>query len=275
MQKACVIGWPIKHSRSPLIHKFWLEKYNLVGDYEKIVVEPENLRQFIIDLPDSQFSGCNVTIPHKENVFDIVTVSDPLTICIGAVNTVFTKNGAVYGLNTDGYGFISNLKFSIPSFDFAKKRCVIIGAGGASRAIIAALLAENVFEIILVNRTIQKAQKLAHHFGDNIKCADIESLNKLITNADLLVNTTSLGMIGQPELEINLEKLPKSCLVTDIVYSPLETNLLKKAKTHGNRVVDGLGMLLHQAAPGFEKWFGIFPEVTQELRNHILKDLGE
>ena len=275
MQKACVIGWPIKHSRSPLIHKYWLKQYGLVGDYEKVAVDPKNLESFILDIENFGFQGCNVTIPHKEKVFEIVTVADPLTQSIGAVNTVYFENNTVYGLNTDGYGFISNLKSGVREIKFLDMTCVVIGAGGASRAIIAALLGQGVAHIILINRTIEKAEELANHFGNRVSSANFSELNNSISKADLLVNTTSLGMTGQPELEINLENLPPHCCVTDIVYAPLETNLLKQARQRGNPTVDGLGMLLHQAAPGFEKWFGIFPKVTKDLRNIIIDDLGK
>ena len=274
MKKAYVIGWPIKHSRSPLIHQYWLKKYNLDGDYQKKAVEPKKLSQFIAGLKQTACVGCNVTIPHKEQVMNFVTVQDELTKKIGAVNTVFLQDNILYGLNTDGYGFVSNLEAGVPNLRFNDKHCVIIGAGGATRAIIAVLLAKKVKKITLVNRTIEKAKNLATHFGKGVYYKPFDDLNEVIADADLLVNSTSLGMSGQPELKINLEKLPKSCIVTDIVYTPLETELLYQAKLRGNPTVDGLGMLLHQAAPGFKKWFGIFPEITLELRNLILEDLG-
>ena len=274
MKKSCVIGWPIEHSRSPLIHQYWLKKYGIDGDYQKLAVKPENLFHFIHSLQKTGYVGCNVTIPHKEKVLEIVNVQDLLTISIGAVNTVYIENNKLYGLNTDGYGFISNLKTGYQDIQFENMNCVLIGAGGACRAIIAALLAEKVARITLVNRTIKKSEVLANHFGKQVYYAPLEDLNQIISTADLLVNTTSLGMSGQPPLKIDLEKLPQKCVVTDIVYAPLETDLLRQAKLRGNPVVDGLGMLLHQAAPGFEKWFGVFPEVTRQLRNLIIKDLG-
>ena len=273
MLKACVIGWPIKHSRSPLIHNFWLQQYGLSGSYEKVAIEPSNLEIFISTVGQNSFVGCNVTIPHKEQVASFVTVQDPLTQKIGAVNTVYVENNIVYGLNTDGYGFISNLKQSHEKIDFNNNHCVVIGAGGASRAIIAALLEQKVAKISLVNRTIGKAKKLADHFGEKVIPVIFNDLQSVLKTADLLVNTTSLGMTGQPELDIDLTDLPTSCVVSDIVYVPLKTKLLKQAEQQGNVVIDGLGMLLHQAAPGFKKWFGVFPEVTPQLRALIVADL--
>jgi len=274
MKKVYVIGWPIKHSRSPLIHQYWLKKYNLDGDYQKRAVEPKNLSQFILGLEKENCIGCNVTIPHKEQIMKFVTVQDQLTNKIGAVNTVFFENNILYGLNTDGYGFVSNLEAEVGNINYKNMHCVIIGAGGATRAIIAALLAKNIKKITLVNRTIKKAEDLATYFGERVFYRALDDLTDVIFDANLLVNSTSLGMTGQPQLEINLDRLPKSCIVTDIVYVPLETDLLYQARLRGNPVVDGLGMLLHQAAPGFEKWFGVFPEVTPQLRDLIIKDLG-
>ncbi len=272
-QKACVIGWPIKHSRSPLIHGFWLEKYGVSGSYEKIAVAPENLSQFLKDMSKNGFQGCNVTIPHKEKVFKEVFVNDVLTKRIGAVNTVFTEGGELLGLNTDGYGFISNLKSGVKSWNSAGKSAMIIGAGGAARAIIAILLEDGVERIDLVNRTPSRASALAKEFGDRVHAYGFDEMSSCLRKADLLINTTSLGMTGQPPLEISLESLSSLSVVTDIVYDPLETDLLKQAKSNGNPTVDGLGMLLHQAVPGFEKWFGIRPEVTEELRQLIVDDL--
>jgi shikimate dehydrogenase len=275
MLKACVIGWPIKHSRSPLIHNYWLKKYEIAGSYNKIAVSQENLPSFIEEISLEKFCGCNVTIPHKEQVFGLVVVKDLVTIKIGAVNTIYRENNITYGLNTDGFGFISNLRSVVPDWDFSGKRCLIIGAGGAARAIIAALLTKGVSNIILANRTIEKAQNLGKHFGSNITPIQFQKINENLGDIDLLINTTSLGMTGQPELEINLDRLSRASIVTDIVYVPLETQLLKEARQRGNTTVDGLGMLLHQAVPGFEKWFGIRPEVTTELRQLILHDLEQ
>ena len=271
--KACVIGWPIKHSRSPLIHNYWLKKYGISGTYEKVAVPPDELTSFLSNLVANGFEGCNVTVPHKELVFKQVEVVDTVSLQMGAVNTVFIEQNRLFGLNTDGYGFISNLKSTVPSWKPDGKTCVIIGSGGAARAIIAILLNEGVKEIFLVNRTRSRAENLACEFGPKVTAAGFDEVEILLNNTDLLINSTSLGMTGQPTLEISLKSLPSDSIVYDIVYDPLETNLLHQAKANGNQTIDGLGMLLHQAVPAFEKWFGIRPQVTQDLRSLIVADL--
>ena len=272
-KKACVIGWPIAHSRSPLIHNFWLKKYKISGSYEKVAVSPDDLVSFVQQLLYNSFCGCNVTIPHKEQVFQVVTILDSVTRKIGAVNTVYCEQGRLFGLNTDGYGFLSNLQSTISDWDSKEKTAVIIGAGGASRAIIAVLLKDGIGKIILVNRTLSRAQNLANEFGPAIEVRAMANIESCLAEADLLINTTALGMTGQPPLKFSFKNLNLDCIVTDIVYVPLETQLLKQAKLNGHRTVDGLGMLLHQAVPGFEKWFGIKPEVTSQLRELIVTDL--
>lgn len=272
MPKACVIGWPIKHSRSPLIHGYWLKQHGIEGSYDKQAVEPAELDRFIETLGVDGYAGCNVTIPHKENVFKQVIVTDPVTKEIGAVNTVFVDNGRVYGLNTDGYGFLSNLKTG-SEWHSENKTAAIIGAGGAARAIIATLKADGIETILLFNRTVSKAEKLAVEFGSTVHAKPLDQIEDFLNQTNLLVNTTSLGMAGQPALQISLVNLPSSSCVVDIVYDPLETDLLKQARKNGNRSVDGLGMLLHQAVPGFEKWFGVRPQVTPELRELVVADL--
>ncbi len=272
MQKACVIGWPIKHSRSPLIHRFWLEKYAIAGSYEKYAVKPEDLNDFLASMKKKGLTGCNVTIPHKEKAFELVTITDPVTEQIGAVNTVFLENGKVCGLNTDGYGFLSNL-VTATGWKSAGKTCSIIGAGGAARAIVATLVNDGIKEIFLFNRTEIRSQNLAQEFGPVVKAKPMPELELHLKQTDLLVNTTSLGMTGQPALKLSLKNLPSDACVVDIVYNPLETDLLKKARENGNRAVDGLGMLLHQAVPGFEKWFGVKPIVTPELRELLVASL--
>ena len=271
--KACVIGWPIKHSRSPMIHNYWLQKYDIAGSYQKVAVRPEELASFLQGLSDNGFKGCNVTIPHKEKVFEQVEVVDTVTKQIGAVNTVYFENNKQYGLNTDGYGFSSNIKTQVPGWSTKDKNCVILGAGGAARAIIAILLNEGASKITLVNRTITRAENLAREFGSRVEVVGFDDLQSCLPNADLLVNSSSLGMTGQPDFDISLAALSSNCVVSDIVYDPLETQLLKQAKARGNRTVDGLGMLLHQAVPAFEKWFGLRPQVTPELRALIVDDL--
>lgn len=275
MQKACVIGFPIKHSRSPLIHNYWLQQLGIKGTYEKLEVPPDQLSAFLHSMAENGYTGCNVTIPHKEEVFEHVIINDELTKQIGAVNTIYTHDGKKYGLNTDAYGFISNLKDGCPEWTTQQQTCVLIGAGGAARAIVAALKNDGAKAIHIFNRTVVRAKALAKVFGDKVYAHDFSDLNSILPEADLLVNSTSLGMAGQPPLTIRLQHLPKSCVVTDIVYTPLQTELLLAAKSNGNQIVDGIGMLLHQAVPGFEKWFGIRPEVTAKLRQLVLKDLQD
>lgn len=281
--KAGVIGWPITHSRSPLIHGFWLNKYQLAGHYDKIPVAPENLETFISGMRAAGFSGINVTIPHKENVLKLADKTTPEARAIGAANTLWFEGNELIAGNTDGYGFITHLKKSAPSWS-ADEPAMVIGAGGAARAIIYALMHEGVPEIILTNRTRSRAEALAvnllkqqdlsnkdHH---PIKVIDWEEKDAALSRVNLLVNTTSLGMAGNPPLKLDTAPLPAHSICYDIVYAPLETDLLKSARQRGLIGVDGLGMLIHQAAPGFEKWFGIFPEVTAELTQHVIDDLA-
>lgn len=276
--KSGVIGFPISHSLSPRIHNFWLKKYNISGSYEAIEVRPEDLENFINKLGKNGFKGINITLPHKERALSFVDKADQFAKFLGAINTVVVDDSGVSGTNTDFLGFAQNLKSSAPGFDFSRGKAVIIGGGGAARAVLFALTSLKVPEIIATNRTREKAEEIKQIIVENfrypaekIKVVDWENRSNALEHANLLVNATSLGMKGQPPLEIDLSFLPKDALVTDIVYNPLETELLKQARERGNKTVDGLGMLLHQAAPGFEAWFGIKPEVTEELRNHVLE----
>ena len=269
---AGVIGWPIKHSRSPLIHGHWLEVHNIKGSYEKIAVAPETLESFIKNLKANNLSGLNITVPHKEQVFQFADVVTEDAKAIGAANTLWYENNQLIAGNTDGYGFITHLKESAPSWDQSKP-AMVLGAGGAARALLFALLKEGVPEIKLTNRTIERAENLAKEFGEKIKVINWEEKEHHLDDCSLLVNSTSLGMTGSAPLEIDISSLPKTAICYDIVYAPLETELLKDAKVLGLGTVDGLGMLLHQAVPGFEKWFGVRPKVTDELRQIILDDL--
>lgn len=271
MKKACVIGWPVEHSRSPLIHAYWLKKYGIDAIYEKKAVEPGNVANFIANLASSEFIGCNVTIPHKETAFQAVAMADGIANRLGALNTVYLKNGAVCGTNTDGEGFIASLYHSHPSFSLRNKTAIVIGAGGAAKAIIGALQDEGVGKIGIINRTRERIHDLQVHFGSGI--SEISETNNALKSCGLLVNTTSLGMEGQPALELEIQNLKRDALVADIVYTPLETVFLKKAKKHGNPVLDGLGMLLHQAVRGFELWFGVKPNVTAELYELVAADV--
>jgi len=273
MKKACVIGWPIGHSRSPLIHNYWLKKYGIDAVYEKKAVEPENVMQFVANLAASEFVGCNVTIPHKEAAFQAVAKADVIASRLGAVNTVYLRDGVVCGTNTDGEGFIASLRHSHPLFNLKNKTAIVIGAGGAAKAIIGALFDEGVKHIGIINRTRERIHDLQAQFGSGIYEISETISNDALTSCGLLVNTTSKGMEGQPPLELEIQSLNPNALVADIVYTPLETAFLAKARQRGNPVLSGLGMLLHQAVRGFELWFGVKPDVTAELYELIAADV--
>jgi shikimate dehydrogenase len=273
MRKACVIGWPIAHSRSPLIHNYWLKKYGIDAAYEKKAVEPEDVAQFIANLATSEFLGCNVTIPHKETAFQAVAVADKIASRLGAVNTVYLKDGVVCGTNTDGEGFIASLRHSYPAFDLRNKTAIIIGAGGAAKAIIGALLDEDAAKIGIINRTRERTLGLQEQFGASLFEINGTMISDALKNCNLLVNTTSQGMAGQPQLAVDIRHLKWDALVADIVYVPLETAFLENARQLGHPVLGGLGMLLHQAVKGFELWFGVKPEVTKELYELLAADV--
>ncbi|WP_310621955.1 shikimate dehydrogenase [Flexibacterium corallicola] len=275
MKIAAVTGHPVKHSRSPLIHNHWLKTYGLEGTYEKRDVPPDEAAYFFKSLKENGLVGVNVTIPNKEKALECAEVVDEAAKAIGAVNTLWLDpDGKLCGSNTDGIGFVSNLDQNAPGWDKNHQKAVVLGAGGASRAIVWALLQRGFTEVHILNRTLEKSQSLRDHFGSRVLVEHWDNRSKILDNCNLLVNTTSLGMEGQNALEINLQNLPTDAVVTDIVYTPLMTDLLVRARERGNTVVDGLGMLLHQAVSGFEKWFGITPTVTDELRQIILKDMG-
>lgn len=273
MKKACVIGWPIAHSRSPLIHNYWLKKHGIDAVYERTPVEPRDVANFIADLPRSEFIGCNVTIPHKEAVFRAVGTADRIAGRLAAVNTVYLRDGTVCGTNTDGEGFIASLYQSYPSFALRNKSAIIIGAGGAAKAIVGAFLDEGVGGIGIVNRTRDRILDLRRQFGAQVYEVNDGSAEDRLRDSDLLVNTTSQGMEGQPPLVLDITALKPGALVADIVYTPLETAFLGKARQQGHPVLGGLGMLLHQAVRGFELWFGVKPEVTQELYDLVAADV--
>lgn len=275
-RRVWVLGWPVEHSRSPLIHNHWIALHKLHDAlYEKHGVPPENLEATLHSFSDEGVVGANVTVPHKETVFALLSHHDAAAKRLKAVNTIVDCGTHLEGRNTDGYGFIANLKASVPDFDFTSGPAVVLGAGGAARAILAALSDAGVPEIRLINRTVEKAESLLKELGIKGHAVSWEEAEAELANAALLVNTSSLGMKNMPPLELSLDNLPTTALVTDIVYAPLETELLANARKRGNKTVDGLGMLLHQAVPGFEAWFGVRPEVTPELRTILLKDLGE
>jgi shikimate dehydrogenase len=272
--RAFVAGYPIKHSRSPLIHGHWLAKYGLAGRYEKIAVEPERFEEFIRGLKEetSSFIGGNVTIPHKEMASRLADKIDPLTEELGAANTLWYQDGFVHATNTDGIGFIANLDARHPGWD-KTERAVVLGAGGASRAVLQALRDRGLSEIHVVNRTVGRARELADRFGSPLEAHGMAALDSLLDGAGLFVNTSSLGMDGMDAPRLPFDRMQSDGLVTDIVYVPLTTPFLAQAQQVGMATVDGLGMLLHQAVPGFEKWFGRRPEVTEELRQIVLEDI--
>lgn len=271
MIKACVIGWPISHSRSPLIHNYWLAKLQISGSYERVAVEPQNLANFLKNLSANGYVGCNVTLPHKETAIAVVDHCDESVKAIRALNTIYMRNAKTYATSTDGDGFLQNLLTHVPEFQPVGKNITILGAGGSAKAIIHRLLKADVKYITVANRTLTRAQELRDSLGPKIIA--VETQNLTLENCDVLINTTSQGMSGQPELEIDLSSLPMKAIVVDIVYIPLKTQLLKNAEARGNRIVPGLGMLLHQAVTGFELWFGVRPEVTPELYTLIARDI--
>jgi shikimate dehydrogenase len=267
---AGIMGWPVSHSRSPRLHGFWLAEHGIDGAYVPMAVRPAALVQALRALPALGFRGCNLTIPHKEAALAALDRIDPLARRIGAVNTVVVaEDGGLHGSNTDVYGFLSNLRQVQPGWRAAAGPAVVLGAGGAARAILAALLEAGVPAVRLINRTRRRAEALVTDMGGPITVLDWTRRAVALDGAALLVNATSLGMSGNAPLELDLAALPTAAVVYDIVYVPLETPLLKTARARGNPVVDGLGMLLHQARPGFAAWFGVEPAVTPALRAAI------
>ena len=274
---AGIMGWPISHSRSPALHNFWLDEHGIDGVYVPLPVRPDDLSQALRALPALGFRGCNLTIPHKEMALSIVDHVDPLARRIGAVNTVVVGgDGSLHGSNTDVYGFRENLRECAPDWDPKAGAAVVLGAGGAARAVVGALIEAQVAEIRIVNRTQGRAEILARELAapqTSLSVYPWNARNLVLEGAGILVNTTSLGMTGQPELDIDLSALPSRAVVADIVYVPLDTALLVAARRRGHQPVDGLGMLLHQGRPGFEAWFGTPVRVTRELRASVLTTL--
>jgi shikimate dehydrogenase len=268
---AAVMGWPVAHSLSPRLHGFWLKQYRIDGAYVPLPVRPERLAAALRALPDLGFAGCNLTVPHKEAALLALDEVAAEARRIGAVNTVRVRqDGTLYGWNTDIEGYAQSLAAALPGWSLAGKSAAVIGAGGAARAVVAAIAGLEASEIRLVNRSAGRAQELARALGGPVRAHGWADMATALRGAALLVNTTTLGMAGQPALEIDLASLPREAVVSDIVYMPLETPLLAAARTRGHAVVDGLGMLLHQAVPGFEAWFGRRPQVTPALRDFVL-----
>jgi shikimate dehydrogenase len=272
--KACVIGWPIAHSRSPMIHGYWLRKYGIAGSYTKQPVRPEDVVAFLRGLRERGLAGCNVTIPHKEAAFAVAAERTAAAHAVGAANTLWFEGGRLAADNTDSFGFMNHLRSSVPGFDARGCAVAVLGAGGSSQAIIHATLDAGAAEVRVFNRTRERADALARHFGSRVGPHDWRDRVDRSRDVGLLVNATSLGMEGTPGLDMPLTQLWHACIVADLVYVPLETPLLAAARARGLVAVDGLGMLLHQATPGFEKWFGVAPEVTPELRDLVVADLG-
>lgn len=268
---AGVVGWPVAHSRSPALHGHWLHRYGVAGHYVPLAVRPENLAQVLQALPRAGFIGVNVTIPHKEAVLALADVVTDRAAMIGAANTLtFRPDGTIHADNTDGHGFIANLVQQAPGWRPASGPAAVIGAGGAARAVVAALLDRGVPELRIANRTRARAEQIRADFGARVTVHDWSDLDGLLKGATTVVNSTSMGMKGGPPLDLPLEALSSRALVTDLVYTPLDTDFLRAARSRGCSTVDGLGMLLHQAAPGFERWFGHRPEVDDALRAAVL-----
>jgi shikimate dehydrogenase len=279
--RACVMGWPVAHSLSPVLHGHWLKRYGIDGSYEAFPVRPEDLAEAISGLRRDGLRGTNLTVPHKEAAMALVDNVDETAQRIGAVNTLFmTPDGTLNATNTDAYGLIENIRAAAPDAlegRFGGKPVVILGAGGAARAAVVGLADIGVSEIRIVNRTVARAESLAGIVSDQdvvVRALDWEKRDEALAGAGLLVNTTTLGMEGQAPLHINLDSLSEAAVVNDIVYAPLETELLSAARARGNPAVDGLGMLLHQARAGFREWFGVDPEVDDDLRNAVLAARG-
>ena len=269
---AGVIGSPIAHSKSPQLHRHWLKTYGIPGHYIPMDVSNDNLENVLRTLPQMGFVGVNITTPHKEKVMEIADLVTDRAILIGAANTlIFRKDGKIHADNTDGYGFIENLKAGAPQWNPHSGPAAVLGAGGAARAVISSLLEAGVPEIMLSNRTRVRADKLKQDFGSRIRVYEWVQAGNMIDDVDLLVNTTSLGMIGKSELRVSLDGLHSSTIVTDLVYAPLKTKFLATAEEYGCATVDGLGMLLHQAVPAFERWFGCRPDVDQTTRVAALR----
>jgi shikimate dehydrogenase len=270
---ACVIGWPLGHSRSPLIHNYWIKQHWLNAEYRLEPVPPDQLKSFIGALRERGYVGMNVTVPHKEAAMAL-SVPDERARAVGAANTFWFDGDTLRSTNTDVAGFLENLDSATPAWDRGLSTAVVLGAGGGARAVIYALLTREVERIYVINRTPERAESLKRQFGLRVVPAGWNETTGLLGGAGLLVNATTLGMTGQPPLEINLRS-PPSLVVADLVYDPLETKLLRLARQRGLRTADGLGMLLHQAVGGFERWFGVRPEVTPELRALVAADLAK
>ena len=270
---ACVIGWPVEHSRSPLIHNYWLRKYGIAGEYRRELVPREEFASFVKSLAARGYVGANVTVPHKEAAL-VLSEPDEQARAVGAVNTLWFEGNTLRSINTDVEGFLANLDTSAPGWDQHLSKAVVLGAGGAARAVVYGLLARGAQHLIVVNRTLGRAEMLRQQFGARVRESPWGALEGALADAALVVNTTTLGMQGQPTLAIDIGRLPAGAVVADLVYAPVRTPLLAAAQARGLRIADGLGMLLHQAVRGFALWFGKTPAVTAELRAVVEADLS-
>jgi shikimate dehydrogenase len=269
---ACVIGWPVAHSRSPVIHNYWIGELGLDAEYRREAVPTDRFAEFVSSLAARGYVGANVTVPHKQAALALAEPDDR-AVAVGAANTLWLDDGTLRATNTDVEGFIGNLDATVPNWDRGLGTAAVLGAGGAARAVIFGLIERGIERVNVFNRNFERAMALRRQFGSHVHPLRWEEKNGLLAGAGLLVNATSLGMAGQPGLDINLNRLPLSAVIADIVYAPLETALLKSARERGLRTVDGLGMLLHQAVGGFERWFGVRPQVTAALRALVEADL--
>ena len=272
VRRACIMGHPVAQSRSPMLHGYWLKTLGVEGGYDRADVPPDKFPEFFRDLPGHGFVGGNITKPHKEAAFRLVDRREGAAETIGAVNTVWFENGILIGGNTDYLGYLAHADDRAPGWDASGGLAVVLGAGGAARAVVYGLRARGL-DIALINRTRPRAEELAKHFAPHVRVYDFAELPRLMGDAVLLTNTSALGALGQPPLEVDLAPLKDGAVVYDINYVPLETELIKAAAARGLRTVDGLGMLLHQAVPAFAKWFGIVPKVTAELRELLEADI--
>ena len=268
---AGVMGWPVAHTRSPAIHNHWIARHGLKGAYVQLPVHPDRLEAALRGLPALGFAGCNVTVPHKVSAMHFMDELHPTAQRVAAINTIVVQpDGSLLGMNNDGAGYIQSLRDADPTWRGDAGPALVLGAGGAARAIVVALLDEGVPELRITNRTLERAQALAEAFGDRVKVVPWAERNEALAGISLLVNTTTQGMHGQPPLDVALDALPAAAMVSDAIYIPMETPLLAQARLRGHQTVNGLGMLLNQARPAFKAWFGVMPEITPELRVAIL-----
>ncbi len=269
---SCIIGWPVEHSRSPLIHNYWLKTYRIPGEYRREAVPPDQFRPFVQSLAAHGYVGANVTVPHKEAAID-ASQPDDRARAVGAANTLWLDGGALRSTNTDVEGFLNNLDACAPGWGHDPGKALVLGGGGAARAVVYALLERGIAPIVVANRTVRRAEDLRERFGAHVEPASWDERNAALDDAALVVNTTTLGMPGQPDLALDIGRLPSHAIVADLVYWPLATPLLRMAEARGLRTADGLGMLMHQAVGGFTLWFGKKPEATPELRALLEADL--